>query len=313
MHPDKNLGDSSAAGAFLLLEKWKTFANEKVKAGTYGKRNSIKPVMLTSKTTAYTFYEKLEDGDICTIYAGMDKSGKPVIGKIPRDPKNNDLLENEFKALKYLRNEAVTKDLKAMCHLPRIENSVMLTQAGKNYRVNVIASLTGYVSLRKIIDAYPDGLDIRDAAWMFNRLLGAILVAQQAGVVHGAILPEHVMVDPVNHNAVLMDWCYASTNGALIKAISSRNKSLYAPEILGKKKPSTATDIYMAAKCLKLALGKKLDGCHPSIYGIISACFLTQRHRTGDAWELFNDFKQAMEAVFGPRKFRKFDWPISKP
>ncbi len=53
----------------------------------------------------------------------------------------------------------------------------------------MIAALDGFRSLTEVGTAYPDGVDPRDAAWMWRRLLVGLGFAHRAGVLHGAVLP----------------------------------------------------------------------------------------------------------------------------
>jgi hypothetical protein len=47
-----------------------------------------------------------------------------------------------------------------------------------------------------VIERFPNGIPLENAAWMINRLLGALLAAHQSGLVHCAVLPSHVLVLP---------------------------------------------------------------------------------------------------------------------
>jgi hypothetical protein len=50
-------------------------------------------------------------------------------------------------------------------------------------------------------------------AWMFRRLLVALAIASEAGIVHGAPLPRHVLIHPETHGLVLVDWTAAVHTG----------------------------------------------------------------------------------------------------
>lgn len=111
---DKEKAAKAAGLLALLLQK----ATEKLKQGTYGKRESLH-ITLTSKGGVYLVQEKLVDGDICTIYKGV-LLDIPVLIKVCRTPKNNDLVKNEAKVLTHLWNSPA-KDIPAMkFHIPRL-------------------------------------------------------------------------------------------------------------------------------------------------------------------------------------------------
>ena len=77
-------------------------------------------------------------------------------------------------------------------------------------------------SLAQVHAAYPRGLDPRDAAWMWRRLLVALGTVHAAGVVHGAVLPDHVLIHPDLHDTligwVIQDQVSAKHPGAAMVA-----------------------------------------------------------------------------------------------
>lgn len=60
----------------------------------------------------------------------------------------------------------------------------------------------GLHSLREVHDAYPDGLDARDWAWMYRRIL---MILDTAGA-HGNLTLDTVLIHPEHHGVVLMDF-----------------------------------------------------------------------------------------------------------
>ncbi|MGH3238625.1 MAG: adenylosuccinate synthetase, partial [Streptosporangiaceae bacterium] len=61
-------------------------------------------------------------------------------------------------------------------------------RSGIQRHLNLIGRLTGFRSLAEVRAAFPAGIDPRDAAWMWRRLLVAAGAAHRAGVIHGAVL-----------------------------------------------------------------------------------------------------------------------------
>ena len=71
--------------------------------------------------------------------------------------------------------------------------------------------------------------------------------AHRAGVVHGAVLPEHVLIHPGEHGLVLVDWCYSRRRPAQTAARAGRPAPRrYPPEVPAAARPPPATDIYLA-------------------------------------------------------------------
>jgi serine/threonine protein kinase len=202
-------------------------------------------------------------------------------------------------------------------HFPTlVEHFLLRTAAGDQRHTNVLRAEAGYVSLAEVVYAYPNGLAPADAAWMFNRILTTLGIAHSLGIVHGAVVPAHVLVRPNDHNGMLIDWCYSVPVGEPLKAISPPYAADYPPEVRAKQPATPATDLYMAARCMT-----RLLGGHPAtlelpksvprpIRTLLSACLLpSAQRRIDDAWHVFDDFHEILGRLYGPPQFRPFAMP----
>ena len=142
-------------------------------------------------------------GDIANLYQVSQG-----LLKVARDPADNDLMRAETTALAALRTR-VERPFQAYFPEPVRAQRRRDPDSGGEHPANVIGQLTGFRSLTEVRAAFPGGIDPRDAAWMWRRLLVAIGAAHRAGLIHGAVLPDHVMVHPAEHGLVLVDWCYS--------------------------------------------------------------------------------------------------------
>lgn len=218
--------------------------------------------------------------------------------KVPRQPADNDLMAAEARALRALDGNA---------YMPRLADSFTHEDADRKRRtINVIERQDGFVSLVDVMRAYPDGLDPRDVAWMWRRLLTALGWAHRAGIVHGAVLAPHVLIHPGQHGLVLVDWCYSVAPGTPVPALVRREKDAYPPEVTAKEPAGPATDIYLATVLMRRlikdpppALGRFADGC----------LYDAPRMRPQDAWGLLAEFDELLEDLYGPRRFRPFAMP----
>jgi serine/threonine protein kinase len=321
LHPDKNPNDKHAAEAFAILSDFYGQAELLIAKGKYGDVGAIvKPIKLSTKKAVYTITDVLAAGDFCQVYdATSDVKDAPnVVVKVVRSAANNDLLANEAKQLNYMRTASPMKTKPVMKHIPQIVDSFILNQGSVNKQVVVLRKLEDHVSLADVLKAFPDGLELADAAWMFNRLLAALLAVHQSDLVHAAVLPPHFLIHPPSHNGVLIDWSYCVPKSGTVKAICPGWKSFYPDEILEKRPVNFGTDLYMAANIFTALVGgdwvnRKLPAKLPkTIQGLIRACWLGQRHRSSDVFELFEDFKRALEDTFGKPKFRQFNMPVSR-
>jgi hypothetical protein len=334
VHPDRFSGTSQeprAKDVFVKLTMWKEQAETKIRAGTYGDRKPVAPptpkmgpsVIKTPKRE-YVVSDLVATGDLADVYKASfteDSKTFEVMFKVSQSPADNDLLENESRVLTAMYPKDQVEE-KFYRYLPKLYDTFALRSPSRTARrVNILQRAPGYFSLAEIKKEYPRGIDFRDFVWMYKRLLAGIgYVHQHKDVVHGAILPSHVLVHPTEHGAKIVDWSYAvpewSKQAGKVKALSKPYKALYAPEILDRKPPTPETDLYMASKCAVFMLGGNVetnqmpDSVPRQVQAFFSSCLLKgQSRRPGDAWKLHEEFDDLLQRLVGPRKYR----PLSMP
>ncbi|WUR60174.1 serine/threonine protein kinase [Micromonospora chokoriensis] len=238
-------------------------------------------------------------GDLADLY---DVSDDRLL-KLPRRPTDNDLMTREAHAL---RTIAERGDPRYLPYVPRLVDEFRHRDAatGAERRINVLATAPGLHDLDEVRRAYPDGLDARDVAWMWRRLLVALGMAHRAGVVHGAVVPRHVLIEPDAHGVVLVDWCFSAPVGSTIPALVPGHEDWYPPEVAQKRQCGPGTDIWMATRCMTWLLNRHApselltfaQGCRQRLLGA----------RPDDAWRLLRELDQVLDRLYGPRTFRPF-------
>lgn len=231
------------------------------------------------------------------VYAQRD--GRPVLLKVARRPADNDLLRREAEALRLVRH-SVHKRHRA--YLPRLRESYTHRDrdTGVDRAVNVFDRRDTFVSLAAVRADFPDGLDAREVAWMWRRLLVAIGLAHRAGVVHGAVVPDHVLIEQEQHGLVLAGWCYAAIGPAdRVPAMVARYRDWYPPEVPARERPTPGTDIYLATRCVVALMGNRPP---EPLRRFARGCLLRpQLARPQDAWALLGELDDLLHKVFGPR------------
>lgn len=309
VHPDAQPARSAEAhGAFIALQRWYAEARRQLERGCYGAPPLISA---TTQRHRYRGYAPPIPGDLCDLFAA-DADGAPVLLKVVRRPHNNDLLAAEAAALRRLDRELADQPVRA--HFPTlVEDFQLRDAAGAQRQANALCAEAGYVALADVVRAHPGGLEPADAAWMFNRILCALGLAHDLGLVHGAVTPAHVLIRPADHNGLLIDWCYSVDAGAPLKAISRPYAADYPPEVLAREPATPATDVYMAARCMVRLLGGNGDadtlpaGAPRPLRALLRACLLpAPQRRIDDAWQVFDDFRNILDRLYGPPAFRPF-------
>lgn len=241
----------------------------------------------------------------------LASSDVDVLLKVAHRPADNDLLRREAALLPVVWRHTEPRHV---AYLPSLLDSFTYTDetTGADHAVNVFACVDGLVSLAAVRSAYPDGLDARDVAWMWRRLLVALGLAHRAGVVHGAVIPDHILIHPGEHGLVLVNWCYASgPRWWGVPALVARYRDWYAPELLRRGAPTPGSDIYLATRCMVALLGERAPA---PLSRFARGCLLASpRARPGDAWRLLAELDDVLGRLFGPRRFRPFALPATVP
>ncbi len=161
-----------------------------------------------------------------------------------------------------------------------------------------------------IREVFPRGVDPRHAVWMWKRVLDMLGWLHRAGVVHGAVLPPHLLVRPDAHAVVLLGWGATTWRlgraRSLLPARSERFAALYPAA--ATKPPEPALDLAMLARTLLwLTDGARVPA---PVRRLLETC--ADRPPTDDAWALKDQVSKAAEAVWGPPKFVPFVLPASR-
>ncbi|MET7960080.1 serine/threonine protein kinase [Micromonospora zamorensis] len=248
----------------------------------------------------YRLDQPAHSGDLADLYdVGADR-----LLKLPRQPADNDLMAREAHALHTIAERG---DPRYLPYVPRLVDEFPHRDAatGAERRINVLATAPGLHDLDEVRRAYPDGLDARDVAWMWRRLLVALGLAHSAGIVHGAVLPRHVLIEPDAHGVVLVDWCFSAPAGTTIPAMVPGHDSAWYPEEVPRKRQcGPGTDIAMASRCMSWLMGSRAPR---ELHAFAQGC--RQRSldaRPHDAWRLLRELDQVLDRLYGPRTFRPF-------
>jgi hypothetical protein len=306
VHPDVNPDHKTRAEAAFarLSELWSAFNN--------GGDPKPKPTTPVYETKRYTFVvnKLLDRGDIANVY-GVTYKGSlhdsalyTAALKMPRSPKNSDLIANEITALKKLK-EGVPEDFR-MYHPTTVDSFRHRDASHKDRRVIVTEYLDGFVSLRDVMRAYPTGIDGRDMAWMARRLWVAMDTAHRAGLSHNAVFPENVMIHPTMHGVVLIDWCYSADTGEKLSAVVQRYKKDGWYGTRYDKPLDHRLDVRQASLTLEALLGPRhLHEARP-FRAFFNGCRVASAPPAG---QLFEEFDELLERLYGRRRYRPFKMP----
>lgn len=316
-HPDRHDNDPLATQVFIELGKWWARAVQRIAAGVYGLTRcntpdltsspglACDPVTIAGSRGTYTIDSRATwVGDIADVFAA-----NPNVIKIARQARDNDLLRNEASVLRNLRTEASLAD--HFPFVPDLIDSLQVKTASGTRLANVLG-MNGLNpgrlhSLAEVHHIYPR-LSEQHMAWIWRRLLRVLGFAHRRGYVHGAVVPEHVLIDQ-QHALMLIDWSYATPIDDHLTAIPSTYRHLYPQSALDKQPVTSALDITMSVKLMVSLMGGNpvngtlLANVNPKLRAFFSAWWRTNPETITDAWQTNIEFTELIDSLW-PRRFQ---------
>lgn len=281
------------------------------------------PILLNIGAREYLVEDRLAVGSICTIYrCRLPADPQPLRGifKIARESRVNPLLANEAAILQSLSRADSAGRFAPF--LPQVQASAHLDDAGGARAGNVlgyhaeVGDPADLFSLDDVKNAYSPGLDERNMAWIWRRLLNILGFVHAQGIVHGAVLPMHILVEPRDHKLVLIDWCCATAGGhRAMPIIAAGFQAWYKTEAEVARPPIPALDLAFAARSMIDLIGgdgrtgELPQAIDPAIRRHLQRCISPSAQARLEAWRLLEEFDRLLEALWGPRSFTTFRMP----
>jgi len=269
-------------------------------------------VRLEDVRRPYTPLRLLAVGDVANVHLAADESDSPpqarFLLKVAHGFAGNARLDNERLVLATLLRAA--GDTTYRKYLPELTDSFSAT-GRRPLRINVFRFEPGFYTLEQVHEQHP-ALDGRHLAWIFKRLLTVVGFTRRQKIVHGAILPCHVLIHTAGHSLRLVGWGNSVFAGRRIRDVPPRYRDWYPLEVRRHRPVTPATDLFLAARCMVyLAGGDPLtnrvpDGVPRPMRRFFQTCLLdSPSMRPSDAWALIEDFDGMLRAIYGPPKFHE--------
>lgn len=253
--------------------------------------------VITSPKRAYMLKTKLATGDVSDVHYATSESGQYIF-KASRVNGGDTLLEREKEAVSAVLAKLVHNDYFKL--FPTLAESFVVKDRIRK-RVNVFSYEPGWLTLETIVRK-TGPLDEKHVVWMFKRLLSALGCVRSVGYVHGAVLPQHILIHPATHSVRLIGWTSAVKRGNPLTVVPRSHLNFYPPEVTAKKPATSAVDVYLAAKSLWWAnSGAQVQR---QLWSFLSAFLLPGATMRGeDPFQLYDEFDEKCHKIFGPPKF----------
>jgi hypothetical protein len=287
-YPNDSLLDAITESLALRWRRWRTRPSKNFR----------------SPSRRYRLKQFLAAGDLCDVYLAKSQSNDIVL-KIPRNSKGEPFLRREVECLGQLRSLA-----KGESYLKYLPKPIERFRYQDRY-LTAFEHEAGFLSARDLRSCFPNGLPDEHIAWMFNRTLEILGFIHQQGLVHGAILPTHLLFHPETHGLQLIGWTHAVRVGEPIVVVPGDYRHWYPPECARKEPATSATDIYLAAKTMLWLSGGDADSnrfpatMSDGIRQFLTDCLEPNNAlRPNNAWTLHRDFRALLNEQFGPPTFQ---------
>ena len=168
----------------------------------------------------------------------------------------------------------------------------------------------GFVhTFESVRTAYPEGISPVASIWVWRRILEIASIVGRAGLAHGAILPNHLLIEEGEHGVRLVGFSCAAALGSPLRVISTQFEDFYPEALLNGGALTVRADIAMSARCVAYLLGGRGRECE--VPDRVPARLADLVRRAGgdgdlpkvDAWSLREELGNVGKELFGPPAF----------
>jgi hypothetical protein len=255
-------------------------------------------------------------GEIADVYL-VERARQPselALLKVLRDAADLPMLEQEWSALQALQSSTARG---ADAIAPRLPQPIARGEVSggdhSGSHAELLRHARGFAhTLEAVRAAFPRGVDPHAGVWMWRRLLEILAFVHEAGFVHGAVLPQHLLVERGEHGLRLVGFGCAARVGEPLAAVVSRYEAFYPERMLSKARLSPEHDVAMSARSIAYALrpddGARLPDSVPEALRE-SVLRAGAGEFSGGAWELRELVGVVGQKSFGAPSFHPIRMP----
>jgi hypothetical protein len=245
----------------------------------------------------WTALRLLAHGEVSDVYLAQRARwpSELVVFKVLRDDGDAPLLEQEFRVLEQLQNSdaAAGMDLARRIPFPIATGTLSGSRAGR--RGAAYRWIGGFTHTFEMVRAaHAEGIEPAAAIWVWRRILEILGVMHRAGFAHGAVLPNHLLVERGEHGVRLVGFGCADKPGAPLRVVSTRFEDFY-PQL---ETVSAEADVIMSARCVAYLLGRDVPA---------PLAELLQHPDEDDPWALHGRLGELGKELFGPPSFHPIE------
>lgn len=263
----------------------------------------------------------MDNGETMDVYSGRLARWptERVVIKVLRDDKDAGRLNNEWNTLtQLLQSRARGADHFARLLPQPVMNGVVTGPQLHGRHVSLYRHERGVrYHLGQVAKVYAGGIPPRASIWVWRRLLETLYFAHVSGFVHGAVLPEHILIQEGEHGVRLCGWGLSGLKDSPLPAHLPLHDAFYGQEVKTGMPCLTQIDIRMSARCMVQALGgdvatAALPDSVPSRLAETLTKYATlplKRSSEVSAWTIRQELEDIAAAIYGAPAFLPLKMP----
>jgi hypothetical protein len=260
-------------------------------------------------------------GEISDVYA-VERARWPTeraLVKILRVGRDAAQLDHEWEVLTALQASSTPGAPSFLARIPQpILRGTLTAGTGTGSRAIFLRWASGYIhTFEAVAGAFPKGIEPRASIWVWRRILEILTFLHASGIVHGAVLPPHLLVEEGEHGVRLVGFRAAGRMGTALAAVSPGFERFYPESLLESRRLTPGADVAMSARAVAALLGgDPQTGAVPAAVPaplaeeIRRICTLDPAAPAApDAWSLRERLGSLAGQVYGPPLFCPIEMP----
>lgn len=254
-------------------------------------------------------------GDISDVYTAQRARWPTELAvlKVLRNPQDETLFDNEWNILQALhQSEARGAEIFSTLIPQPIIHGKITGGSFVGQHASIFRWESGfYHTFSQVMQTYPHGIPARASIWVWRRILEILSFIHASGMAHGAILPEHLLIQENEHGVRLVGYSHAGHLGDQWHPPSNKHESFFPQPAKSWATLTPQLDLVMSARCIVAILGgnpatASLPESVPEPLARVIRRVALAKPTTDsneDAWTIREELGQIAEQVYGAPQF----------
>jgi hypothetical protein len=202
---------------------------------------------------------QIAHGEIADVHAAQRARWPTELAllKVLRNHQDAELFENEWAALQKLQSSPAPGAVEFSRLIPQpVMQGVATAGLFSGQHLQIYRWESGfYHTFSAVRQVYPQGVPARASIWIWRRILEVLVFIHASGMVHGAVLPPHLLVQENEHGVRLVGYSRAGGVGNTMRGKPHGFETFYPDHAQVRPTLTPQLDLVMSARCMVAILG----------------------------------------------------------